>query len=933
MKTYLKLFFIFSSFLLCLSSNQNSSSKFPKNNKYRAISYKRNTTGVSIIAKYEGIDSYYLYEENPIIKYLEISVNFQKTNEFRVSIRDLAEKRWEIPEEEPFPHDSVFYTLKEHDVPLYSFNITVSPFSFKVVRNKTNETLFDTNNFNFIYSDRYIEFSSVLPSKDIFGFGERVHGLKLKFPGVYTIWNRDLPWIVDREDGGENTYGMHPMYLIKEKSGKFHIVYLRNSNGMDILLNKTILNIDNKYEKVRTVTYKMVGGIIDLKFFIGDNSVEELIKSYHTYIGGYTLQPFWSFGFHQSRYGFLNLSMINDTLYHYQQLGIPLDAIWMDIDYMDEHNIFTIDEARFNISVLNDLIENKYKKKLILIIDPGVGMNPDTIPYKEGIKRDIFIKNSVGDPIIGCVWPGKTHFPDFFNKNTQEYWSDMFDLLYEKVKFSGIWLDMNEISNFVDGTVGPNECQNNILKEISQANSILNVLPQILAVFESMVHDSSKPSFEKCNYTTPLYYSVYIPGNKPLDNNAICLNAIHSNGFIEYNTHNFNGFLEGKATYDYLQKRLKHDQPFILSRSTVPGSGKYVIHWTGDNLSKFKWLKLSIAGLVNFNIFGIPNVGADICGFTGNTTEELCSRWMQLGSLYPFSRNHKDKNFRDQYPFSFGETLLKTSMVNLKFRYSILKYYYYLFVKNNGTGTIFRPLFFEFPEEKENYKNSVLDEEFLIGEDLLVTPVVQENQIYIHPYFPGNNATWYEIHEGKRYLGGQHYFITNELNTTAPIFLRSGRNFFRQKVELVNRTNDLDNDYYLSVGFEQINQTYFQSKGKIMACEDFNDYNSLKKCLNGSCFFDVNVLFNIEEESKVLTVNFHRKTKEKFDIITFSRLNLYGLEEIDIKKIIMIEARQEKRIYSKDSELISFTRNYDILVIDFGRVPIEDDITYVIYMH
>jgi len=113
----------------------------------------------------------------------------------------------------------------------------------------------------------------------------------------------------------------------------------------------------------------------------------------------------------------------------------------------------------------------------------------------------------------------------------------------------------------------------------------------------------------------------------------------------------------------------------------VPGTGKYAIHWIGDNVS-------SIGGLINFNLFGIPNSVADICGFSGNANEQLCARWMQLGSLYSFSRNHNGIDYKDQDPFAFGGTMIKTSSVALKFRYSILKYYYSLFVRNKNKGMV-----------------------------------------------------------------------------------------------------------------------------------------------------------------------------------------------------------------------------------------------------
>lgn len=78
----------------------------------------------------------------------------------------------------------------------------------------------------------------------------------------------------------------------------------------------------------------------------------------------------------------------------------------------------------------------------------------------------------------------------------------------------------------------------------------------------------------------------------------------------------------------------------VVSRSTFLGSGNWVAHWLGDNFSIWPNLKASIIGLLQFNLFGMPYAGSDICGFGMVTTEEMCTRWQQLGSFYPFSRNH-----------------------------------------------------------------------------------------------------------------------------------------------------------------------------------------------------------------------------------------------------------------------------------------------------
>jgi len=615
-------------------------------------------------------------------------------------------------------------------------------------------------------------------------------------------------------------------------------------------------------------------------------------------------------------------------------------CLWMPFGLILINQIFTIDEERFNLTALEYLLEELYQKKLVLIIDPGVAIKEGYIPYNKGIEMDIFIKNSKGEPLIGCVWPGQTHFPDFMNNKTQEYWNEMFDLLYEKVNFSGIWLDMNELSNFVDGEVGPGECgmveREDLQLKTEKMNNTINFIMEYVQnntpltaqeAYEYVVntlkfeHKATPPAQEKCGYSPMDYFYVYNPGNTRLDQKTICLNGQHEDGNHEYNLHNFNGLFQALNTYNYLKDRQNQQQPFMLSRSTAPGSGKFTAHWTGDNVSTFKWMKLSIAGLINFNIFGIPNVGADICGNELNTTEELCSRWMQLGALYPFSRNHNSIHSIDQDPFAFGGTLIETSMKSLKFRYSILKYYYSLFVRNQGAGTVMRPLFFEFPDDSKNYYDDVLDKEFLIGGDLLVTPVLDQGIIHIRPYFPEKKTIWYDLNTGKSHQGGKKYYITNTLNETTPIFLRSGSSIYRQNVETVTRTYDLDNVFYFSVAFKRYKRNRRFAQGEIMACEDYHNYQKLGKCLNGDCMLKVSFKVKRKNNKLTLKINFlAEKDASFYDLVYLSGLELYGIEDMfaNSKPKVLVE---KINYFNKEQteEKVGFAKKKgEIVKIDFG---------------
>lgn len=522
-------------------------------------------------------------------------------------------------------------------------------------------------------------FTYPLGAEDVvYGLGETM-GRVNKRGGRYVSFNTDT---AEHEDSNPSLYASHNFLIVDggDRFGVFFDTPARVEFQID-WKGSGLLRVDCE---TSDLTVYQVEGV----------SAYEITKTFLKAIGPCYLPPLWAFGYGQSRFGYAKDRDFLEVYRGHRDAGLPLDYICMDIDYMDGYADFTVNKK--NIPDLKGLAEQLGETgiRLVPIVDAGIKIAPDDPIYRSGVKQGHFCRNKEGGYFKAGVWPGMTHFPDFFDPKAREWFGEQYRF-YTENGIEGFWNDMNEP-----------------------------------AIFYS---EYTKGNLGRLNFVLDLFFSKQRKAKKEqelLRDYKSFFHKIDGRRVRHYDVHNLYGALMTRASSEGLTKLLDH-RFLLFSRSSYIGAGRYGGVWTGDNTSKWEHLLLNMRHMPSLNMCGFLYSGADTGGFMGNCDQELLLRWLALSVFTPLMRNHSGKFTANQEAYRFPDKEAFRSILSL--RYRLLPYIYSEYMKAALTGDMYiKPLAFVYDDPTVK----PIEDQLLVGDSLMIAPVIKRGQTSRKVYLP-----------------------------------------------------------------------------------------------------------------------------------------------------------------------------------------------------
>ncbi|AZO93223.1 DUF4968 domain-containing protein [Halocella sp. SP3-1] len=378
--------------------------------------------------------------------------------------------------------------------------------------------------------------------------------------------------------------------------------------------------------------------------------------------------------------------------------------------------------------------------------------------------------------------------------------------------------------------------------------------------------------------------------NGPLPDNVKFKNG--GKPILHKEAHNIYGHLMSKSTYKGL-KAITGKRPFVITRACYAGSQKYSTVWTGDNQSLWEHLRMSLPMLMNLGISGFSFSGTDIGGFGFDTTPELLTRWYQANLFAPLYRNHSSQGTRDQEPWAFDNKTEKIIKKFIDLRYQLIPYIYDLIKESEDSGLpVIRPLFLQYQDDQNTYN---LNDQYLVGENILMAPVVSQGEKNKKVYLPDDE--WIDYWTGEEYNSKQ-FIIKNAPIDIVPMYIKKGSIIPNYKKQNFIGENQIDNiilDIYPGNG----EYMHYQDDGETFNYKDgeYNLYKFVQKEYLDR--FELDLVVEYQKYEKV-----YKKTTLIFNSLNINKIEVNGKEvEYTFKKnsvfLALNSIKEEKIVFYK----------------------------------
>ncbi len=567
-------------------------------------------------------------------------------------------------------------------------------------------------------------------SDRVYGLGENVRGMN-KRGFRYVSNNTDNP---HHQEDSQSLYGSHNFLLLegKERFGLF-IDY------------PSTLTFDIGFTVSDLLEITCSRGDLDLYVITGESALD-IIRQFRVLIGRSYIAPKFGFGFGQSRWGYRTAEDFREVARQHREHHIPIDMVYMDIEYMDHFKDFTVNPEEFPdfpafVQEMKDADIH-----LVPIIDAGVKIEKGYSAYDEGVEQNYFCKRKDGSDFVATVWPGETHMPDFLNADARKWFGQQYKVLLD-AGIDGFWNDMNEPALF-------------------HTPERLEALQQVL--------DQYPDGLTFADYDNPamaLRGVVNSVSNNPEDYKLFYHN-VDGTMVNHADVHNLFGYNMTRAAGEAFEELRPDERILMFSRSSYTGAHRFGGIWMGDNKSWWSHLLMNLQMLPALNMNGFLYTGADIGGFGADTSRDLVLRWLALGVFTPLMRNHSCDGTRRQEFYQFEGPEDFESVISV--RYRLIPYLYSEYMKAVlKDAMMFTPLAFAYPEDE---LAADTEDQLMLGNEVMIAPICRQNAAGRFVYLPedmmlvkflGDHSIYTE--ELKK---GIHY-VKAALNEV-PLFIRKG---------------------------------------------------------------------------------------------------------------------------------------------------------------